>query len=110
MYTNDRNREINPTPMEAPRNIRPNSPDPLMVDNMGRRVEVCDIIFYIVGGYRKVLNYAKIVQVSPERGFIRILKNNGTVTSLWNIHEAVIIARVGHYDMIPEPFRTRLQI
>lgn len=114
MYSNHSNPEIEPIPVPILRNISTydiwEAATPNMSDHMERPVEVGDVISYRSDGYKSVLNFGKILHVNPERGNIRILKANGNRTTIWNIHNTVILARAGNYELITEPYREKLEI
>ena len=81
------------------------------VDFFKRELQPGDFITWMAGGYfASYINYGLVLSVNHERGFIRIRNHNGNKITLWNTHNATIIARYGDYTLVPREYLERVGI
>ena len=92
-------REPTAHPANRPFHLRGNN---TRLDFFKRELMPGDFIVWLGGGYFAMYyNYGLVLAVNHDRRFIRIRNHNMNKITLWNTHNAIILARHGEYSNIP---------
>lgn len=82
-----------------------------LLDALGRKVEVGDIISYKSGGFfNNFMSTAFVTQTREDIGSIRVINHNGNGVTIWNVYNCVILAKSDNYDLIPEEYLRKLGV
>ena len=81
------------------------------LDFFKRELQPGDFVIWLGGGYfASYYNYGLVLQVNHERRFARIRNHNMNKITIWNTHNAIILARFPDYSMIPAEYLARVGI
>lgn len=76
---------------------------PHLLDGMGRRIQVGDIISWKSGGYyQNFLSFGLVRTIHYDVGRIRVINHKGKGVNIWITDKTVIIAKENNYETIPE--------